>query len=81
MHALFGIDLPGPRRGPSLTSRVRTRLRRLRYWLAQFAWFGIFAVLTALTTVGLSLADRPLHVITATGFLAVVLAVLSTKET
>lgn len=38
-------------------------------------------MLTALTAVGLAFADQSFRVITATGFLSVVLAVLSTKET
>lgn len=81
MHALFGIDLPGPRRGPSVRSRVWTRLRRLRHWLAGFAWFGIFAVITGLASGVLAVAHEPLSTVISLGFLSCTLAILSTKET
>ncbi|HEX8321622.1 hypothetical protein [Longimicrobium sp.] len=55
--------------------------RRLRYWLWQFSWFGIFAVLFGLLAVGLSLHEAPIGQVVAAGFAAVTLAILSTKET
>lgn len=55
--------------------------RRLRYWLSGFAWFGIFALLCAGAGVVLALTDRPVRLVAAVGAAAVVLAILSTKET
>jgi len=81
MHAFLGIDLPGTRKGPSLRSRAQTRLRRLRYWLAGFAWFGIMAVLVGVAGAALAVAEQPFSLVVAMGFLSCALAILSTKET
>lgn len=79
MHALFTTGQPS--RAPSARSRARTQIRRLRHWLTQFSWFGIFAVLAGLSAVVLAIADQTFRTVIALGFLSCTLAVLSTKET
>lgn len=54
--------------------------RRARFWLSQFSWWAILAVLLACWTFVNAVTGQPLAQVTGYGLAAITLAILSLKE-
>ena len=54
--------------------------RRTRYWLSQFAWWAILAVLLACWTFVNAIDGQPVEKVVGYGLAGITLAILSLKE-
>lgn len=55
-------------------------LRRFRFWLGQFHWWAILALITGLVCVVIAFTDTGLVQVIAVGALSITLAILATRE-
>jgi hypothetical protein len=54
--------------------------RRFRYWLRQFHWWAILALIAGICCVVIAFTDRGLVKVIAVGALSITLAILATRE-
>lgn len=66
---------------PDLPARTRMAARRALFFLRDLRWWAIAALVFGMSAVVLALTDQNIETVQAVGALAIVTAVLATRET